>query len=78
VIGEPAKAAEHHVLVAGKLCARTHRGVPLALQDGHIVEQFSTEFLDRLFGLLLGGNHHTPNATGFWPARIQGGRLNAM
>src|SRR5262249_37313244 len=65
VIGEPAEAAEHHVFVAGQLFTRAHRGVPLALEDRYVVEQFSTELLDRLFGLLLGGNHHTPHATGF-------------
>jgi formate-dependent phosphoribosylglycinamide formyltransferase (GAR transformylase) len=45
VISEAAEAAEHHIFITGKPLAGTHRRLPLALQDGQVIEQCGLEFL---------------------------------
>src|SRR3984957_16517471 len=50
VIGEPSKASQHHVFVSRQLFTRTHRGLPLALQDRDIIEHLRRGFSRRLPG----------------------------
>ena len=44
MVGEPAKASQHHIFIAGQLFAGPQRGLPLALQNRDIIEHFGIEF----------------------------------
>ncbi len=44
MIRQPAEAAQHHVFIARQALAGPQRGLPLALQDGNVVEHFGIEF----------------------------------
>ena len=50
VIGEPAKAAQHHVFISRQFLAGPHRGLPLALKNRDIVEHLGRGFIRRLPG----------------------------
>jgi hypothetical protein len=45
MIRQPAEASQHHVFIPGQNFAWPQRGLPLALQNGDVGEQFSVEFL---------------------------------
>jgi hypothetical protein len=44
VIRQPAEAAQHHILVAWQPFAGPKCRLPLALQDGNVIEHFGVEF----------------------------------
>ena len=76
VIGEPAEAAQHHLFIARQPLAGPQRRVPLALQNGDVIEHFDVEFS----GYFFGGSHDIPcNADSrFGPAASNAAGLNAV
>jgi hypothetical protein len=63
MVGETAKAAQHHVFVAGKFFAGRQRGLPLAPQNRNVFKQFG-------FDSFALHSHHLAPAP---PGGIQGG-----
>ncbi|MHC2537237.1 hypothetical protein ACVJMY_006806 [Bradyrhizobium diazoefficiens] len=59
MVGEPAEAAEHHVLVARQPFARLQRGAPFALKHRDVVKHFGGRFSRHL----LRGTHRSPQRT---------------
>ena len=73
MIGEPAKASQHHVLITRQAMARLQGGPPLALQDGNI-----PKFDLQSFRRILRGNHNALCNASFQPAVSNCGVLKAM
>ncbi len=74
MIRQPAEAAQHHVFITRQTFAGVKCRLPLALQDGNVIEHFGVEFPGRF----LHGNHHFPATQTFGPAPSNAERLNAL
>ena len=44
MIRQTTEAAQHHIFIARQAFARPQCGLPLALQDGNVIEHFGVEF----------------------------------